>query len=111
VPEETGSGREMEVLAGEDLAAVRLQVGIHEFAGKGKVVSGVKGLGNEMGGILVVALELLRLVLAAILAFPWAVVESIGLSSYILIQWMIPGSVVNLKTRTTNHFEGLIRGF
>ena len=49
VPEETGSGREMEVLAGEDLAAVRLQVGIHEFASKGKVVSGAKGLGNEMG--------------------------------------------------------------
>ena len=48
--------------------------------------------------ILVVALELVWLVLAAVLAFPWAVVKSIGHWGDILVQRMIPGSVVDLKT-------------
>ena len=47
--------------------------------------------------ILVVALELFWPMLAIVLAFKWAVVESIGLWSDILIKWMIPGGVVNVK--------------
>ena len=67
--------------------------------------------GGCTGGILVVALELFGLVKASILTFPRAVIEAIGLSCHILVQWMIPGSIVNIKARATNHFEGLIRGF
>ena len=51
--------------------------------------------------ILVVALELLWLVGTAVFSFPWAVVKPIGLWSNILVQWMIPGSVVNLLACAT----------
>ena len=37
--EETGRGWEVEILAGRDLTSVRLQVGVHEFADRGEVVS------------------------------------------------------------------------
>jgi hypothetical protein len=47
--------------------------------------------------ILVITLELLRLVLARRLAFPWAVVEPIGLGSHIVVIGMVPGIIVNLQ--------------
>lgn len=58
----TGSGGESGVLARINLASVRLQVGVHEFAGDG--VKEAKPKIEAMENLLVVALELLGLVVA-----------------------------------------------
>jgi hypothetical protein len=101
--EETGRGREVEILTGNDLATVWLEMRVHEFTGTGDVVSMETGVIREgKWSLLIVTLELLSLVLARRLSFPWAVVKSIGSSGYIMVQWMIPGSIVNLKGRTSN---------
>jgi hypothetical protein len=105
---EAGRGREPGVLAGNNLASIRFQVRVHEFAGKNHVVSFLIGQGLKERIVLVVALELFRLVLARWLAFPWAVVKPIGLSSHILVQWMIPGSVINFQAGPANEPQGLI---
>ncbi len=87
-----------------DLALVWLQMGIHEFAGTHKVVS----LGNRVERkdriILVIALEFLRFVGAVGLwiILKWAVVQSIRLGSYIVVERMLSGSIVKLCTRAAN---------
>jgi hypothetical protein len=107
--EEASSGREIEGLTSSDLAVIWLEVRIHEFTGTHEVVSmeawdrGMKMI------ILIVALQLLGLVLAIGLSFPWAVVKSIGSSGHIVVQWMIPGSVVNLKCGTSYKSERFLR--
>jgi hypothetical protein len=45
--EETGRGREMEVLTGKDLAAVWLEMRVHEFTGTHDVVSMETGVTRE----------------------------------------------------------------
>lgn len=87
--EETGRRREMEVLTGDYLAAIWFEMGVHEF--------------------IVIALQFLGLVLARGLAFPWAVVKSIGTGRDIVIQRMVPSSIINLKGRSANKSIRFIR--
>jgi hypothetical protein len=76
--EQASGGRETKLLAGIDLAFVWLQVGVHKF--------------------IVIALELLGLVgtVGLWVVLKWAVVQAIGLGSHIVIEWMFPGSIVNI---------------
>ena len=54
--------------------------------------------------ILVVALEFFGLVGAVHLwvILKWAVIQSIGLGGYIVIQRVLPGSIVKIYTRAAN---------
>ncbi len=54
--------------------------------------------------VLVIALQLLWFMLAigSWVLLPWAVVKSIGLWGHIVVQGMIPGSVVKLKARSAD---------
>lgn len=72
VAEQAGSGGEASVLAGVDLAAVGLQVGVDKFV--------------------IVALELLGLVVAGVTSLPWAVEEAISLRQGVLVEWVVTGS-------------------
>lgn len=86
--EEASSRREAGALARLGLAAVGLQVGVNEFAGR---VS-THHLNLQVNSfLLIVALELLGSVTAAGLALPGAVVESILKRSSLLVKVMIAG--------------------
>jgi hypothetical protein len=94
VAKQASGGREPGTLAGLGLAAVRLQVGVHEFAGS--VSDGSISREEEEIGwvdILIVALELLRAVIAASLTLPGTVIETILLRGGVLVQFMVPGSL------------------
>lgn len=73
-------GRKLEILTGGDLAFVWLEMRVHKF--------------------IIVALELLGPMLAICLwlVLPWAVIKPIGMRSHIMVQWMLPGSVVLVET-------------
>ena len=99
--EEARRGRETRVLTGNNLAPVWLQMGVDKFAGRRHYQHCGWGEVELKRTILIITLKLLWLVLTAVLALPWTVVKSIGLWGAILVQWMIPGSVVYLNTRAT----------
>ena len=109
---EASCRRELEILAGWDLALIWLEMGIHKFAGT-ELVSSEMMTGGKQIIILIIALELFRPVLAVCLwlILPWAMVKSVGLGSHIVVQRMLSGSVVLVQTRTANQFDGLLRGF
>ena len=56
MPEETGGGREMKILTGNDLAPVWFQVGVNKFAGADNSISIAKVCGERKMLVLVVAL-------------------------------------------------------
>jgi len=78
-------GRELEILAGWELAFVWLKMRVHEFTDARKLVSKIWWDKGERRFILIVALELLRSVLAICLCLPWAMVESVSVGSDIVV--------------------------
>lgn len=98
----------MEILTRRDLASVWLEMGVHEFTMANNFISFVTERESKIC-ILVIALEFLRFVLAEGLSFPWAVVKSIGLRRYILVQRMVPGSIVDFEAGTAKQFVRVIR--
>jgi hypothetical protein len=42
------------------------------------------------------------------LVLPWAVIESIGMRGHIVVQWVIPGSIVKFKAIVANYLERLM---
>jgi hypothetical protein len=103
--EEASSRREAGALARLSLAAVGLQVRVNKFAGR---VS-THHLNLQVNNfLLIVALELLRSVTAAGLAFPGAVVKSILKGSSLLVKVMITGrlAVAVLATGTSESRSG-----
>jgi len=88
--EEASCRREAGALARLSLAAVGLQVRVHEFASS---VSIHYLINLTYDFLLIVALELLGSVVAAWLSFPWAVVKSILVWSGLLVEVMVPGGL------------------
>lgn len=87
MPEEAGSGRKPGILAAFDLAAVWLEMGVHELAAGG-LVDRIGSAGQPF--LLVIALELLGLVVAARLALPRAVEQAVRLRKRALVEVVIP---------------------
>lgn len=104
---EQASGRgEFQFPANIQLASVWLQVGVHEFTGHQGLVLYIARLTRRH--LLVVALQLLGPVVAALLSFPRAVVEAVLLRACILVKVVVPGLTFIGKNSPFGHLDLLI---
>jgi hypothetical protein len=107
VAEEASSRGEAGALARLSLAAVGLQVRVHEFAGSVSIRHLINSIYDFL---LIVALELLGSVVAAWLSFPWAVVKSILKWSGLLVEVMVPsGFTIAVLSSWTSKSRGRSR--
>lgn len=104
--EQASGRREFQFPANIQLASVWLQVGVHKFTAHQGLVLYIAG--KLQRHLLIVALQLLGPVVAALLSLPWAVVEAVLLWVCILVEVVVPGLTFIGKYSPFGHLNLLI---